>query len=262
MAAGQPKSYLKANRVFTRFKKYAWLVVPVIAFGGLFYPKLGLLLIPIMITLITLGFFKGKYWCGNLCPHGSLFDSLLFKYSFNKKMPPLLTSTTFKVLFFLFYMSMFTSRLIHVFQTWGTMVFWDKLGFVFTVNYLIPTTVGTFLALFIAPRTWCSFCPMGTMEQLSYKLGKLLGLNKSTDQKVTIAEREKCRQCGKCARVCPMQLEPYRGWDHNNQFSNENCIRCSTCIAHCPAKILSLSAYPPATVKTTKSKPGEKTQAL
>lgn len=261
MAAHPPKSYIKTNRVFNKFKRYSWLVVPVIAFGGLFYPKLGLLLIPIMLTLIILGFLKGKYWCGNLCPHGSLFDFLILRFSFNKKIPRLFTSGIFKTLFFLWYMNMFTSRLIQAWQSWGTLDFWDKLGFVFTFNYLIPTTVGTFLALFINPRTWCSFCPMGTMEQLAYKLGKLLRLNKHTDQKVTIAAKEKCRQCGKCAKVCPMQLKPYLAWDDNNQFSNENCIRCSTCIVNCPAQILSLSAHPPVTAKT-ESEAREKSHTL
>jgi len=39
-----------------------------------------------------------------------------------------------------------------------------------------------------------------------------------------------------------MQLNPYLEFDNNNQFNNEKCIRCSTCVVHCPAKILSLSS--------------------
>ncbi|WP_227763159.1 4Fe-4S binding protein [Zhaonella formicivorans] len=236
-----PTFYIKTNRVFNKFKRISWTLVPLIAFGGLFYPRLGLLLIPIMLSLVTLGFFKGKYWCGNLCPHGSLFDSIILQFSPNSSIPKLFKSKTLKVLFFIWYMSMFTSRLIKVSALWGTMTFIDKLGFVFAVNYLIPTTVGTILALFVNPRSWCSFCPMGTMEQLAYKLGKIAGLNGKTDQKVSVAAIEQCHKCGKCSRVCPMQLKPYLNFSGNNQFENENCIRCSTCVANCPAGILSLA---------------------
>lgn len=230
--------YIKTNRVFTSFKKFSWLLIPLIALGGLFIPKLGLLLIPILLTLITLGFFKGKHWCGNLCPHGSLFDSLLLPFSFNKRIPALFKSRGLKALFFTFYMSMFVLRIIRVSSAWGSLVFFDKLGFVLAMNYLIPTTVGTFLAIFVNPRAWCSFCPMGTMEQLAYKLGKLTGLNRSTDKKVTILAKEMCHLCGKCSRVCPMQLKPFKEFSENNQLDNENCIRCTTCVENCPAGIL------------------------
>ena len=241
MNKNTPAFYLKTNRVFNNFKKISWSIVPVIAIGGLFYPKLGLLLIPIMLTIMTLGFFKGKYWCGNLCPHGSLFDSILLPLSPNKKIPGLITSTTLKVLFFLWYMGMFTWRVVKVSQMWGTLTFYDKLGFVFTMNYLVPTIIGTTLALVVNPRSWCNFCPMGTIEQLFYKLGKATGLNKKTDEKVTTAAPELCHKCGKCARVCPMQLKPYLEFSPANQLDNENCIRCTTCIANCPAGILSLA---------------------
>jgi polyferredoxin len=160
-------NYQKTNRVFTKFKNYSWIMVPLIAIGGMYIPKLGLLLIPIMLTLIVLGFLKGKYWCGNLCPHGSLFDKFLLPLSPNGKIPSFLTSKYTKAAFFIFYMVMFSSRLLKAFASWGSMTFLDRLGFVFAANYLIPTIVGISLALFVNPRSWCAFCPMGTMEQLA-----------------------------------------------------------------------------------------------
>ncbi|MFP4662487.1 MAG: 4Fe-4S dicluster domain-containing protein, partial [Halanaerobiales bacterium] len=51
---------------------------------------------------------------------------------------------------------------------------------------------------------------------------------------------EMCHSCGKCARVCPMQLTPYTDFSDKNQFDHEVCIRCSTCVENCPAGILSL----------------------
>lgn len=233
--------FIKTNRIFSSFKKFSWILVPTIAFGGLYYPKLGLLLIPIMVALLTLGFLKGKYWCGNLCPHGSLFDSLILQISPNRRIGQALKATPIKVIFFIFYMTMFAMRLIKVSSFWGSMVYVDKLGFVFAVNYLVPTTIGIILAIFNNPRAWCSFCPMGTMEQVAYKLGKITGWNKKTDRMVSVAASEMCHKCAKCARVCPMQLQPYQEFTTNNQFENENCIRCGTCVVNCPAGILCLA---------------------
>lgn len=234
--------YIKANRIFTPVRKYAWLFIPPVAFGGLWYPKLGLLIIPLMITLAVTGFFKGKYWCGNFCPHGSLFDSIIMRFSTNRRIPSFLKSKITMALMFSWFMYIIISRLIKVFQIFGSAAFLDKLGYVFVINYLAVTIIGTILAFIVSPRAWCSFCPMGTLEILSYKLGKLLGANRKTDEKITAARVEKCHSCGKCSRVCPMQLTPYLEFSEKNQFDHEACIRCSTCVYNCPAGILSLSS--------------------
>ncbi len=233
--------YINTNRIFTPIRKYAWLFLFLVAFGGLWYPKLGLLIIPVMLTLGVLGFFKGKYWCGNLCPHGSLFDRFIMPVSRNKKIPAFFRSRAMVVLAFSWFMYMLTQRLILVFGLWGATPFWDRLGYIFVMNYLMVTIVGTILAVLISTRTWCSFCPMGTFQILSYKLGKLMGVNKKTDKKVTVCSIEKCHTCGKCARVCPMQLNPYLEFTENNQLDHEMCIRCSTCVENCPAGILTLA---------------------
>lgn len=234
------KFYIKSNRIFTTLRKYAWLFILLVAFGGLWYPKLGLLMIPVMISLALIGFFKGKYWCGNLCPHGSLFDYIIMPISFNRNIPGAFKSNITKTLAFAWFSYMLVQRLAKVFTIFGTAPFLDKLGFIFVMNYLVVTILGTILAIFISPRAWCSFCPMGTMEVLSYKLGKLLKLNQNSDEKITAKRAEMCHTCAKCVRVCPMQLTPYQEFSEKNQFDNEACIRCSTCVENCPAGILSL----------------------
>ena len=235
------KFYIKTNRTFTLIRKRAWIITLVVAIGGLWYPKLGLLVIPIILALTGLAFFRGRQWCGNFCPHGSLFDFIALPLSLNKKIPSILKSKVVIGLVFSWFGYSMTNKILKTLPTLGTESFLDKLGFVFVTTYLMVLIVGGFLSIFISPRTWCQFCPMGTLQKLSYKLGKLLGVAKVTEKKITIAAKEKCHNCGKCSRVCPMQLTPYKEFSDKNQFDHQNCIKCSTCVVNCPAKILSLN---------------------
>ncbi len=232
--------YIKANRIFTPVRKYAWMFTVMVAIGGLWFPKLGLLVILIMAGLLVTSFFNGRYWCGNICPHGSLYDRVMLPISRNRKIPEFFKTKTFIASFFTLFIFLFSNRLMRAFAVWGEHHFLDKLGFVFVVTYLVVLVVGGSLALFISPRTWCQFCPMGTMQKGSYAVSKALNVAQKTEKKVTISNTSLCHSCGKCARVCPFQLKPYLEFSDQNQFDNINCIKCSTCIENCPAGILSL----------------------
>lgn len=232
--------YLKRNRTFTFIRKYAWIITILIAIGGLWQPKLGLLVLFIMSGLIITSFFTGRYWCGNFCPHGSLFDRILLPISQNKAIPKPLKSRPMIIVFFIFFMFNFCKKIINVFGNWGNYDFLDKFGLLFVNTYLMVLIIGSLMAIFITPRTWCQFCPMGTMQKLSYSLGKSTGVAKKTDKKISISDINLCRNCGLCAKVCPFQLEPYKNWNGNNEFDDINCIRCSNCVEYCPVKILSL----------------------
>lgn len=222
-------------------RKYVWIFIPLVALGGLWYPKLGLLMLPIMLAMMVMGLLKGKYWCGNFCPHGSLYDYMIAPVSAGKKVPGFFKSRSLTVLMFGFFMFMLGSRLFKVFAIFGSAPFLDKLGYVFVLNYLGVTIVGSILALSVNPRTWCFFCPMGTFQVLMYKAGKLLGLNRATDVKVVACqESAACTQCGKCLQACPLELAPYEATCQGQPFSSEACIRCATCVRACPLATLEM----------------------
>ncbi|HSH35855.1 4Fe-4S binding protein [Schnuerera sp.] len=232
--------YIKTNRTFTNIRKYGWIFTVLVAIGGLWEPKLGLLVIFIMAGLTTTSFFTGRYWCGNFCPHGSLFDRITMPISLNKKIPQFLKSKFMVTGFFLFFMYNFSRKVINVSKFWGTYDFFDKLGFVFVTTYLMVLVTGGLFAILVNPRTWCQFCPMGTIQKLSHALGRAVGVANKAEKKVTIENLDKCHACGKCSRVCPFQLTPYLEFGENNQFNDINCIKCATCVENCPANILSL----------------------
>lgn len=236
----QKNYYIKTNRIFNPIRNYGWIVTVLIAVGGLWEPKLGLAVLIIMASLTITAFLNGRYWCGNICPHGSLFDKIIMPISTNKKIPKFFKSKPFIISFFILFIANFIRKILSVSQHWGTYDFFDKLGALFSNTYLMVLIVGGALAIFLNARTWCQFCPMGTMQKLSFSLGKKLGIAKKTGSKITISDKDKCIQCGKCAKVCPFQLEPYKEFSVNNQFHNVDCIKCGTCVVNCPMKLLSL----------------------
>lgn len=220
-------------------KNWSWVLVPIIAIGGLFWPRLGLLLLPIMITLIGIGLFRGKYWCGNLCPHGSLFDRIIGHFSPGKKLPQVIKNPWLKWGFFVFFMGMFSIRVIGVLGHWGNIDFWDRLGFVMVLNYMIPTIIGVTLGLIIKPRAWCKFCPMGTVAELSYRLGKKIGFTEKTDLLVSGTSPDLCKNCELCNRSCPLELNPQKAINVET-LDDPRCIKCSLCTENCPKNLLTM----------------------
>ena len=214
----------------------AWIFVPLIAIGGLFIAELGLLVMLVMLALISIGLVNGRFFCGNICPHGSLFDTVISKISFNRKIPSFFKNKFLKWGFFALFMGMFVFRFI-IALTASEGALTANLGAMFVMQYLImPTILGVTLAILINPRTWCSFCPMGTMTNVMSKLGNLL----ANQSRITINQPDECLECAACAKACPMELEPYKNFDKDNQFKDEMCIKCSECVKSCPVDILEL----------------------
>jgi polyferredoxin len=177
---------------------YIWSIIYfALGFFNILFAWLGL--IDFILPLIVAIFAGNKYFCNNLCGRGQLFWFLgnKLKLSRKKKAPKFLSSNWFRYGFLAFFLTMFANM---VFQTYlvfsGTdslrkaiKLFWTfkvpwkwayngsifpdwvaKFGFGFYSLMLTSTLIGLIVMLLFKERTWCSFCPMGTMTQGICKL--------------------------------------------------------------------------------------------
>ena len=195
---------------------YLGMIVLIVSIGGIFYPKLGYFLLLVFASLMIIAPFRGRWFCGNLCPRGSFVDFWLSPLSRKIKIPPKLRSMWIRTPIFVILMGFMIFRII---RTEGIV---DKIGMVFVTLCILTTSIAILFGIIIAPRTWCSFCPMGTLQ-------RAMG-GKKHQLKV---DREKCIECKKCQKVCPMQLPIIEIPD------NPDCIKCGRCVEACPKGALS-----------------------
>lgn len=149
--------YMKKTQIIT-----VWLL-PLIVVGGLFYPLLGYLVVAMMAILLIMSFFKGRYWCWNLCPRGAFLDMAISKVSRNKPMPRFFVKGWFRWLVFFLFMGFLVFRII---RTGGNPV---AIGAVFVVMCILTTAISIVLGVTTKHRGWCAICPMGTLQD---KIGK------------------------------------------------------------------------------------------
>ena len=148
--------------------------VPLVALGGMFFPLLGLLMIPMMAALLALSYSKGRFWCANLCPRGSFLDFIVRPLSGFGQGPRFLTSSIFRYSFLALFMAGFIFRISTAMTEAAVWIMLEKVGFVFASICLVTTIVATALGLFYSPRTWCTFCPMGTLQGEIHKAARKL----------------------------------------------------------------------------------------
>lgn len=188
---------------------------------GYFFPAAGIIALICMLAPVLIAPVKGRYWCGNYCPRGSLYDTILSKVSPKKSIPSFFRTKVFRSFMVIFILSVFS---IQMYYAWSNL---DEMGLVFLRIIFITTVVGIVLGLLYNHRTWCSFCPMGTMASwFSHKNTKTLHVDNS------------CVNCKLCSKACPFALFPQKGKGKESGFTHSDCLKCEKCVAACPKKSL------------------------
>lgn len=196
---------------------YLGIFVLLIAIGGIFYPKLGYFVLLVMLTLMILAPFRGRWFCGNLCPHGSFADFWLGAVNHRRAMiPQVFSNMWIRIPIFVALMAFMIFRLIN---TQGVI---DQIGMVFVTNYIMMASFVIIFGISFTNRAWCILCPMGTLQMAIG--GKKYPLK---------MDQERCIGCRACQKACPMQLAT------NEMSEKPDCIKCGRCVEACPKEALS-----------------------
>ena len=201
-----------------------WFLLPVIfsVIGlGWRYTWLGFVVPLVMLSGIVGAFSNGRYICGNFCPRGAFFDRLVVHISPKRKIPLIFRNIFLRLVTLALLISFMVYRISrnpHSLTHWGH-VFWFMC--------VVTTVVGVFLATIIRARTWCAFCPVGT-------LGNLIG-RKKTKSSLGL-DVEKCLGCKLCEKACPMNLQIIS--KDKGLLVNNDCIRCWECVYSCRRRAL------------------------
>lgn len=178
-----------------RWYNYLWIYTPIYLVLGLFnilFAWLGM--IEFIIPLVMVIFNGNKRFCNVYCSRGQLFNLLgnKLKLSRKKNPPKFLSSKWFRYGFLVFFMTMFVLMIVmtvNVFlsqkdlQTSITILWSFKVNWMFAYHgtfisdgvaqfafgmygMMLTSNILGFVSMVIwKPRTWCVYCPMGTMTQ-------------------------------------------------------------------------------------------------
>lgn len=172
---------------------YLWiasLVYLCLGFFNILFAWLGIIcfFVPLLIAVI-----KGdKSYCNKYCGRGQLFNILgeKFKLSSKKEIPKFLRTTKFRYGFLIYFMIMFFIMIYNTYIVftgntlkeivtllWIFRLPWNwtnvdivspwiaQFAFGFYSVMLTSTIMGIVTMIMFKPRSWCVYCPMGTMTQ-------------------------------------------------------------------------------------------------
>jgi len=205
------------------WKKYSYVILLIFIVASLFDFRIAVAAIICMVAPIIVSLFKGRFWCGNLCPRGSFYDNVVSKFSKKNQVPKFLKSVYFRIFVILF---MFTMFGIGIKENWGNI---EGIGMVFYRIIVITTLIGIVLSLFYNNRTWCNFCPMGSIAAFISYIKR--------DKNNILQVSNTCVNCKICSQKCPMGIEPYKY--KGDALSHYDCIQCAKCAIACPKKSIS-----------------------
>ncbi|MBQ3726703.1 MAG: 4Fe-4S binding protein [Selenomonadaceae bacterium] len=193
---------------------------------------------------LLIGLILGRAVCGFLCPFG-LIQELLNKIPSPKISLPKKFSRVkyFLLIIFVLILPVATKFGEPTFCEYicpaGTLEaglpllatheeFRSVLGNLFALKISILLAV-IFLCVF-AHRFFCRvMCPLGAIYGL---------MNKFSFFQLNYAA-EKCVGCGRCKKICPLELDPTK------DFSSAECVRCGRCEKICPTRALTQSITAP-----------------
>lgn len=183
-----------------KWYEYLWVfssIYLVLGFVNILFAWLGMIcfMLPLLISII-----KGsKAYCNRYCGRGQLLDLLgnRLRLSRKKDIPPFIRSKWFRYGFLMFFLTMFSIMVYNTYLVfagtrdlkevvtllWTFKLPWSwahtidavspwvaQFAFGFYSVMLTSTVLALITMVLFKPRSWCVYCPMGTMTQTICKI--------------------------------------------------------------------------------------------
>jgi ferredoxin-type protein NapH len=146
------------NRKSKIIKSIVWIMLPITITIGWFYPVIGFVVLFCMLSGITIAFYKGRHWCGWLCPRGSFLDKFVAPLSLKKFKAEPFQNNILKITVLVFLMSM---MVLQIYRAWPNV---NTMGTVMVTLLSATTLLALILGTFVGHRSWCMICPVGTIS--------------------------------------------------------------------------------------------------
>ena len=220
-----PFYYLQTSFVWLSTGMGPWLVLLVAVLGG-----------TILMTLIF-----GRVFCSWICPFGTVLDiaGVVKDKKEKSKFPEFLGDRTIKygILLGFIVAAFVLARPVFCdicpagafYRTTGPAAAGGFSGFIFVPIVLMLAVLG--MAVVYDTRAWCKyFCPLGAFLAIIDRIGIIRN-------RVNLPS-EKCIECLKCEKECPMGIETVEDtiWEYKSAIEPGECIRCYACVDNCPMK--------------------------
>ena len=207
-------------------------------------------------AMFITGMFFGRAWCGWLCPMSAMGD-LCAKVSGKA-----VNVNKLRVVRYIIF-AVWAAVLIAGFIMAGGVKKADFLFFTESgvsvdmplkyIMYYLVLAVFIVTNLLVGRRGAChSFCWMAPFLAGGYAAGKLLKL----PQLRIKADAEKCVDCGKCTKACPMSL-PVNEALKQGSIDTSDCILCGECVKSCAKDVLRFSVRTPKSISADKKASAE-----
>lgn len=214
------------------------------------------IMLPHIALFVFLSFLLARFWCGWICPLGTITDFLNW---LRKKMglSAWTVSPTWNRFFnqtrhFLLVLTLVVSALIALpalglggvndalfliyCQICPARILYPPLGGVNPCWYDSTSALTIFMSVlgwgflgffflgFFIPRLWCRICAVGALVSY-FNRGSLLSLRKRP---------RKCTFCGTCQRCCPVDIETVYKEREKVTVTDPKCLLCLRCVQECP----------------------------
>ncbi len=198
--------------------------------GAKFAPFLFPVAVIVGAVIALSSFFFGRWFCGYVCPIGTIQELIYSTKKSKKKFDQLIPYKIHKfMIFFKYIIFLFTAITAFFGAQYLYMKFCPVLAIAHIQNITIAGIVVLAIIIFLGyfvERFWCRYiCPYAALMNIFQKIADIIGIKRYK----IFRNIHTSINCFNCLNYCPMNIDI----GYNEKISDINCIKCMSCVRQC-----------------------------